>query len=296
MRIAFLGMNGPLSIEALSAAARDHEVVAIARPAEKASGSGLPIRLRRAASALLRRGNRSLDGMARQLGLQVTSLRGGSDPSLLEMLWESRPDLLCVASFPWLLPAAALGLPPLGAVNVHAALLPRHRGLLPLFWIYHADDRETGVTIHRMSEQADTGDILFQSSFPLPRGQHVDVLNLRNAEATGPLVSRALAAIAAGNPPRIVQDESRATTAPFVRAGTPMVDFENWGAERVWHFLTGLFPRFIEPLHDTQGLVVQYRGVGGFSIEPHARLAGTVERTGKGARLFCRDGWIQLDA
>ena len=113
---------------------------------------------------------------------------GRSDPTLRVLLEEARPDLLCVASFPWLLAPALLAIPRLGAVNVHTALLPRHRGPLPLFWIYHADDRETGVTVHWMIEQADAGAIIRQSAFPLPRGLPVDELNRQNARAAGPLL------------------------------------------------------------------------------------------------------------
>jgi len=295
MRIAFLGMDGPLSIEALRAVARREEVVAIARPAIATGQPTLRGRIGRTARALgLRRGS-PLAGVGREIGTRVTTLGHRSDPALASLLRASRPDLLCVASFPWLLAPETYSLARLGAINVHAALLPRHRGPLPLFWIYHADDRETGVTVHWMSEQADAGDIMFQSSFPLPRALPVEDLNRRNAAVAGPLLGRALEAIAAGDPPRVAQDESRATAAPFVRAGTPMVAFDSWGAERTWHFLAGLYPRFIEPLRDDRGDALVYRGVHGFSIESHCRVPGTVERAGKGARLFCRDGFVQLE-
>lgn len=296
MRIAFLGMNGPLSIEALKAAARDHHVVAIARPASAGAGSesGLRDRLRRAAHALgLRRGD-SLEAIADRCGARVTELYSRSDPALAQLLCDSRPDILCVASFPWVLAPELLSIAARGAVNVHAALLPRHRGPLPLFWIYHGDDRQTGVSVHWMTELADAGDILLQSSFALPRGESVDMLNRRNALAAGPLLARALADIAAGSAPRTPQDDSLATAAPFVRAGTPMVAFESWGAERVWHFLAGLHPRFIEPLRDAEGAAVAYQGVPGYSIESHRRAIGSVRRRANGAELYCLDGVVHL--
>jgi methionyl-tRNA formyltransferase len=295
VRIAFLGMDGPLSIEALRTVAQRDDVVAIVRPAPATRRPALRDQLGRMVRALGLRRRGSLAGIGREIGTRVTTLGHRSDPALASLLRASRPDLLCVASFPWLLAPETYSLARLGAINVHAALLPRHRGLLPLFWIYHADDRETGVTIHWMSEQADAGDVLVQSRFPLPRGLPVDALNRRNAAVTGPLLGRALAAIAAGDPPRVTQDESRATAAPFVRAGTPMVAFDTWGAERTWHFLAGLYPRFIEPLRDARGDALVYRGVQGFSIEPHCRVPGTIERAGKGARLFCHNGFVRLE-
>lgn len=300
MRIAFLGMNGPLSIEALKATARDHRVVAVAWPARASSGAGaaaapgLRGRLRRAARALGLRRADSLDAIAARCGARVRELGSRSDPALAQLLHDSRPDLLCVASFPWVLAPEVLAIAARGAINVHAALLPRHRGPLPLFWIYHGDDRQTGVSVHWMAERADAGDIVLQAAFALPRGESVDVLNRRNALAAGPLLARALADIAAGSAPRTPQDESLATAAPFVRAGTPMVAFDSWGAERVWHFLAGLHPRFIEPLRDVEGAAVAYRGVPSYSIESHRRAIGSVQRHANGAELYCLDGVVHL--
>jgi hypothetical protein len=69
-----------------------------------------------------------------------------------------------------------------------------------------------------------------------------------------------------------------------------MVDFAHWGAERVWHFLAGLYPRFREPLANG----VSYRGVRGFQLMPHDRASGHVERASRGWSLFCRDGIVEL--
>jgi methionyl-tRNA formyltransferase len=294
MRIAFLGTNGPLAVEALAAAARGHDIVMIGRPQRPAKG--VRAMLGRAARRLRRPTSHSLDGIARVSRVRIHNLHGPTDPALRSVLAAARPDLLCVASFPWLLQRDVLHLARFGAINVHPALLPRHRGILPLFWIYHADDRETGVTVHRMSEAADQGDILLQSRFELPRGLPVDELNRCNAAVTGPLLARALAAIASGDARGTPQDESQATSAPFVRAGTPMVAFDHWGAERTWHFLAGLFPRFVEPLRDPSGRPLVYGGVRGFALESHTRSAGSIERHGQLARLFCHDGFVELEA
>jgi methionyl-tRNA formyltransferase len=294
MRIAFLGTNGLLSAGALKAVAHEHRIVAIARPVSTTATIGMRTRLSNVVRALGLRRNDSIDAIARQHGIMVTELNNRSDSTLAALLRQSRPDVLCVASFPWLLAPELLSIARLGAINVHAALLPRHRGPLPLFWIYHADDRESGVTVHWMDERADAGDVVAQSAFPLARGEPVDSLNQRNAEVAGPLLARALAAIDNGSAPRMMQDEARATAAPFVHAGTPMVAFDSWPTERVWHFLAGLYPRFVEPLQDVSGMPVRYRGVRGFFIDSHRQGPGTVELTRSGARLFCRDGWVRL--
>ena len=299
MRIAFLGMNGPLSRETISVIARYHELVVVARPAPATPtrdrpGVGLKRRIGGTLRAFGLRGGDPLARIAQDAGVRVHDLIGPHDLALANQVGEKRVDLLCVAGFPWLLPLEVLEIPSLGAINVHAALLPRHRGPLPLFWIYHADDRTTGVTVHWMNERADAGDVIRQSAFPLPRGEHVDRLNHRNAETAGPLLRSALDDIAAGTAARTPHDETRATAAPFVRSGTPMVAFDEWDVERVWHFTTGLYPRFIEPLTDADGRAVRYLGVSGFSRESHARRPGSVERSANGFDLFCRGGRVHL--
>lgn len=298
MRVAFLGTGGPLSTSALAAVVRDSRLVFLGTPAPVASGSRSAIRRALRASAELlgvRRAN-SLGALAQEAGLAVTKLAGRTERTWHEKLAACEPDILCVAGFPWLLPTEVLDIPTNGAINVHAALLPRHRGPLPLFWVYHADDRETGVTIHWMSDEADAGDLLMQTAFPLPRGQSVNVLNERNGEAAGILLGKALACLAGGEAPRLPQDDTLATAAPWIQRDAPMVAFESWSTERVWHFLSGVYPRFVEPLGSSDGSRVVYRGVLGFTEKAHEREPASVERTSAGYDLYCLDGRVHLKA
>ena len=77
------------------------------------------------------------------------------------------PDLMLCWAFPWKLPQAALDVAPLGSVNLHPALLPRHRGPIPLSWALREGDGRFGVTWHRMDAELDTGRILAQGSIPI---------------------------------------------------------------------------------------------------------------------------------
>jgi methionyl-tRNA formyltransferase len=69
------------------------------------------------------------------------------------------PDLVLCAGFPWKLPQAALDVARLGSVNEHPALLPRHRGPIPLAWALRDNDGTLGMTWHRMDAELDTGPI-----------------------------------------------------------------------------------------------------------------------------------------
>jgi len=150
------------------------------------------------------------------------------------------------------------------------------------------------VTVHVATQRADAGDILEQEAFPLPRAFPVEELNDENARRGAVLLARAADAVVSGTARPRPQDESRATSAPLFTPGTKMVDFESWSAERVWHFLGGLFPRYLEPLTDAAGRRVVYSGVGDMIAPSAGRPAGSLEEHEGGWILHCRDGAVRL--
>ena len=81
-----------------------------------------------------------------------------------------RPDVLVVVAYGLILPAAALAIPRLGCVNIHASLLPRWRGAAPIQRALLAGDPETGVTIMLMDQGLDTGPMLLQRRLPIGSG------------------------------------------------------------------------------------------------------------------------------
>jgi methionyl-tRNA formyltransferase len=149
---------------------------------------------------------------ARELGLPVFQPEKIRDPEAVERLRSLAPDLLVVVAYGQIIPRALLEIPRLGAVNVHASLLPRWRGAAPVAHAILAGDHETGVTIMRMDEQLDHGPILASRATPI--GEHEDAVELtaRLAEMGAELLVEALANFddlqVAG------QDDTQATLAP----------------------------------------------------------------------------------
>lgn len=84
------------------------------------------------------------------------------EDSLINWLEHYQPDLVLVKTFPYKIPASVLAIPKHGFINFHYAPLPAFRGSNPLFWMIKNRVLEGGVTIHRMDESFDTGDILLQ--------------------------------------------------------------------------------------------------------------------------------------
>lgn len=113
---------------------------------------------------------------ALQLGLEVYQPERMRDTEAVERLRQLQPDLLVVVAYGQIIPRSVLGIPKLGAVNVHGSLLPRHRGAAPVAAAILAGDSETGVTIMRMDEQLDHGPILAKGSVDI--GAHEDAVAL----------------------------------------------------------------------------------------------------------------------
>ena len=121
--------------------------------------------------------------------------------SVEPLLRASRPDLALCWGFPWRIPQAALDVPPLGSVNCHPALLPRHRGPIPLAWAFRDGDAQFGVTWHRMDSELDTGAILAQATVPMLDDDYsIDVVGPRMGAVALSLLPEVFARIAAGDP------------------------------------------------------------------------------------------------
>ena len=121
--------------------------------------------------------------------------------SVEPLLQSSRPDLALCWGFPWRIPQAALDVPPLGSVNCHPAMLPRHRGPIPLAWAFRDGDSQFGVTWHRMDADLDTGAILAQAPVPMQDDDHsIEVVGPRMGAVAVGLLPQVLKRIAAGDP------------------------------------------------------------------------------------------------
>lgn len=290
MRIALFGSGSPLSTMALEALTSRFEVGCVVVPSSGAVGN-----LRQAVRALRRsRARRPLARLARRLGVPVLRYRRDREDRLLASLAALKPDLICVASFPSLLKPPVLRLPRLGCLGIHHSLLPRHRGPDPIFWTYSGDDAEAGVTVFWLDDGEDTGDVLSQEVVGLPRGQDGTGLYHDLSRRGCALLLRAVEDVRDGRATRTPQDEGRTTREPAPAEGNWRIDFETWGAERVWHFLRGVGAAG-GILADSRGRLLTHGPARRFVLGSEEGTPGSVERTREGWRLLCRDGFVDVD-
>jgi methionyl-tRNA formyltransferase len=156
------------------------------------------------------------------------------------------PDLVVCWGFPWKIPLAALEAPRLGSINMHPAMLPRHRGPVPMAWALRDGDPVWGSTWHYMDAELDTGNILAQGSVPIEDDDvQIDQFGPKlTANALG-LLPRALERVVAGDPGDPQVDAGATWAGHFEDDEYARIDWSHSARKihdqvRAWHLTFGL--------------------------------------------------------
>jgi len=145
------------------------------------------------------------------------------DSSVISRLAEARADLQVVVAYGQIIPLDMIDLPPWKTLNVHFSLLPKYRGASPVAWAILNGEATTGVTIFRLNEKMDEGDVYAAEETPILPGETAGELGRRLAELGARLLIRTLAGLSSGSP--VPQDHGRATLAPKLRKEDGQVDW-----------------------------------------------------------------------
>jgi methionyl-tRNA formyltransferase len=162
---------------------------------------------------------------ALELGLPVWQPGSLRRPENLEELRRLAPDVIVVAAFGQILRREVLELPRLCCLNVHASLLPRHRGASPIAGAILAGDQQTGVTVMLMDEGLDTGDILSQQAIPITQDDTTATLSEKLSKVGAELLLETLPRWSEGTLSRRPQDESQATQTRLLRKEDGVIDW-----------------------------------------------------------------------
>lgn len=133
----------------------------------------------------------AIDVLASECDIPLFALNEPAAAAAVRQLAAFQPDAAIVAGFPLRIPPALLAVPGHGFLNAHPSLLPAYRGPTPLFWALRAGETVTGVTLHCMDEDFDTGDIVFQEPVTLVEGATGREHTRHLAEVAASLVCRA---------------------------------------------------------------------------------------------------------
>ncbi len=178
---------------------------------------------------------------ALRLGLPIYQPEKLKNPEELQYVLDLEPDLIITAAFGQILPSAVLEAPKLGAINVHASLLPAYRGGAPIHQAIIDGQSETGVTIMYMVDRLDAGDIISQTVVPIEStddtGTMFDKLSMAGME----LLKETLPSIIDGTNSREQQDEEKVTYARNISREQERIDWSK-SADSISNQVRGLHP------------------------------------------------------
>ena len=179
--------------------------------------------------------------VASTMGYPVLQPSKVKEPWFLERIIAMDPELFVVVAYGRLLPASFLSIPRIGAINIHASVLPKYRGPAPIQWAIINGEDETGVTTIWMDEGLDTGDILLSTSVPIGPEDTTGSLSRRLAEAGGQLLIETLSKLKADQLGGTAQDKSLATYAPLLKKEDGRIDWSK-NAMALDAFVRGMNP------------------------------------------------------
>ena len=159
----------------------------------------------------------------------------------IEDLRNLKPDLCITAAFGQILSQEILDIPPMGNINVHASLLPKHRGAAPIAYAIMNGDRQAGVTTMFMDAGIDTGDMLLQESTDIGESETCGELTERLSRIGADLLIRTIRQLETGNLERIPQNQEEMTYDPMLDKQMGIIDF-NLDCNLVRGRINGLNP------------------------------------------------------
>ena len=289
LRIVVMG-TGPFAVPMFRAllASRHRVVALVTRPDKAAPGRRAPVNPMRAA--------------AEAAGVTVTEPERINDPAAIAELLALAPDLFVVCDYGQILAPAVLEVAPLGGINLHGSLLPRHRGAAPVQWAILAGDEVSGACCIHMTLQLDGGSVINARSTPIGATETAAQLEARLAAFGPELVLDAIQRVAAPHRPAgavgTPQDPALVTKAPRLSKADGIVDW-NLAAARIARMPRGLdpWPRATTFLHAAGGesaagptrLVLEEVAMGP-AAPPGSQPGSIVTLDDAGIVVACGDG------
>ena len=227
---------------------------------------------------------------ASDLGLTVcqpATLKAGD---ALETVRAARADALVVAAYGMILPRPFLEAAPLGAVNIHASLLPRWRGAAPIQRAILAGDRESGISIMQMDEGLDTGPVLAAHAITLSAEEDAGTLHDRLAVLGAQMIVQVLQELERGQARARPQPAEGATYAAKISREDAILDWTRPAAE---------LERAVRAFRPSPGATTKLDGeplkVWRASLVDGQAIPGSVATEGDALLVGCGDGRLRID-
>ncbi len=281
MRIVFMG-TPEFAVPSLCALAKsEHEVVGVITQPDRPAGRGkkltaCPVKLQ-----------------AQALGLNVYQFERLKKPEGVACLKELAPDLVVTAAFGQILTAELLSIPRYGTVNVHASLLPAHRGSAPINQSILMGDEIAGVTTMLTDVGMDTGDMLLKAETKIGETETAGELTQRLSEMGANLLIETLRGYPFGDIKPVPQDETLATYEPMLSREAAQIDW-TMSAEAISRRIRAFNPWPCAWTDTPNGRMKLYlaRPVPAEGEAPCGSV--TVADARRGLMIACGEGWLEV--
>ncbi len=232
---------------------------------------------------------------ALELGLAVYQPETFKAPETASLLRSLQLDLLVVAAYGLIMPAAVLEIPRLGCINIHASLLPRWRGAAPIQRSLLAGDSTTGITIMRMQAGLDTGPMLSSRSTDISAQDTAGSLHDRLAAIGADLLLETLPGIESASVCETPQPEAGATYARKIDKAEAGIDW-SLKAEHIWRQVRAFNPWPVaETRWDGRQLRIWEAQLTAATGAPPAEAPGSVlAASAQGIDVACGQGILRV--
>lgn len=144
-------------------------------------------------------GSPQIASIAQKSNIPVLQPQNLSDKNFVQTLENQNPDLFVVIAYGNIIPKRILDIPKIFSINVHASLLPRYRGAAPVSWAIINGDKETGISIIKMNEFIDEGEIILQQNLDIMSIDDAVSLNKRLSQLAAQMLITAIKLIETNN-------------------------------------------------------------------------------------------------
>ena len=280
MRLLFMGTPG-FAVPALrKLLSSRHQVGGVFTQPDRPSGRG-----RKPAGSPVKQ-------LALQSGLPVHQPERLA-PEDWKALVETTADALVVVAYGKILPSWLFTLPPFGAINVHASLLPRYRGAAPVPWAIARGETRTGVTTMRIDRGLDTGDVLLQKAAEIGPEETAAELQDRLAAMGADLLAETLGRLEAGQVQPRPQDPQLASHAPMLKKSDGEIDWSR-SSRQIFNRVRGFDP-WPGTFTYRSGTLLRILRARPVTSPAEQQAAGSLWRwDARRALVACGEGWLEL--
>ena len=178
---------------------------------------------------------------AQELKLNIYQPQNPNSEEALGHLKQFGADLFIVIAYGHILKKSALSLPKLYSLNVHASVLPKYRGAAPINWAIINGEKESGISIIKMNETVDAGDLLLQKKLAITQNDSADILEAKLEELSALSLIEALDLIVKGQAKFTKQDDAGASFAPKLEKHHGLIEWDK-NALDIVNQIRGLIP------------------------------------------------------